>query len=621
MPSIISKLATSALLVIASAACRPAGLTSGTATPNSPLPTPGSSWVESTLARMTLRQKAAQMVWPRTFGEYLADDDDAWHRLERDAREDSVGGFIISVGSPAEIASTLNALQRASAVPVLVGADLEAGAGFRARGGYNLPNGIDLGGAPLFPPNMAMGAAALGMLAADGGGTSGDSAAAARLVYEEGRATAAEGRALGIHVAFAPVVDVNNNPANPVINTRSYGADPRLVAWLGAAFVRGLQSGAATGMVATAKHFPGHGDTDVNSHLALPVIGASRARLDSVELLPFRAAVAAGVGAIMSFHGAVTAIDPSGDPATLSAPALTGLLRHELGFRGLVFSDAMDMRGVLDKYGADEAAKRAVAAGADVLIQPDSTRGMIAAIVAGVAERRYTEARLDSSVRRILAIKQSLGLDRRRLVDLDALRAVVGDSAHETLARDAAARAMTLVRDSFALVPMRRLNAGARVLSVTIARRYDLPAGTTFDDELGKRFPSLRRELVVVDDASPSSSPPDHWRLLLAADSADVVIVGVYATQNWDATSGRVPRAVEIVRQLAGRGARPMVVAFGNPYLLRDCPAVAGYLAAWGGSPLLQRAAARALLGDAPITGRLPIDIPGAASLGAGLRR
>ena len=614
MSSPIWKAATVAPL-LAALGCAPQRLAPSDAAP--PYTPHSAPWVDRTLAHMTLRQKAAQMVWPRTFGDYAAADAAAWRQLEREAREDSVGGFIISVGSPIEIAAKLDALQRVSAVPLLVGADLEAGAGFRARGGYYLPNAIDLGGAPLFPPNMAIGAAALGTLAATGG----DSAAAARLAWDEGRATAQEGRALGIHVNFAPVLDVNNNPANPVINTRSYGADPHLVAWLGAAYVRGLQAeGASGGMVATAKHFPGHGDTDVNSHFALPVVGASRARLDSVELVPFRAAVNAGIGAVMTFHGAVTALDSTGVPATLSAPVLTGLLRNQLHFHGLVVSDAMDMRGVLDKYGAVEAVQRAVAAGADVLLQPDTARQAIDAIVAGVAAGRYTAARVDSSARRILAIKHALGLDRRRLVALDSVRVVVGDSAHEALARDAGERAMTLVRDSFALVPMRRLNAGARVLSVTIARRYDLPAGGAFDAELAHVFPALRRELVVVDDAAQAA--PDYARLLRAADSADVTLVGVYATQSWDAPNARAPRAaVEFVRQLAARGVRPAVIAFGNPYLLQDVPAVPAYLVAWGGSPLLQRAAARALLGAAPITGRLPIEIPGLAALGSGLTR
>lgn len=563
-------------------------------------------WVESTLARLSLRDKVAQMVWPTLWGDFVAADAEPWRRLERYVREDHVGGFTVSVGSPTEIAAKLDALQRASTLPLLVGADFEAGAGFRARGGYYLPAATDLGGATLLPPNMGLGAAALG----------GDSS----LTYEAGRLTAQEGRALGVHLAYAPVLDVNNNPANPVINTRSYGEDPRLVARLGAAFVRGLQDG---GMIATAKHFPGHGDTDVNSHLALPVVGASRARLDSVELVPFRAAVAAGAGAVMTFHGAVPALDSTGVPGTLSPPVLTGLLRQQLGFHGLVISDAMDMRGVLDKYGAVEATKRAVAAGADVLIQPDSVGQTIDAIVAGIREGRYTEARIDASVRRILAAKRALGLDRRRLVPLDSLRYAVGDSAHEAFARRAAERAVTLVRDSLGAVPMGRLNPGARVLSITVARRSDLAAGTTFDRTLGERFPALRRELLVAEPPSAGgSAAADVARLLQTADSADVTVVSVYAAQSWDSPNAGAPRAVlDLVRQLAARGNRPVVVAFGNPYLLQDVPQAPAYLVAWGGSALAQRAAASALLGRAAITGRLPITIPGAAPSGTGLSR
>ena len=246
---------------------------------------------------------------------------------------------MISVGSPTEVAAKLNAFQSMSKVPLLFGADLEAGAGFRARGGYFVPNAIDLGGAIVFPPEMAIGA-------------TGDTT----LAYEQGRLTALEGRALGIHIAYAPVLDVNNNPDNPVINTRSYGEDPELVARMGVAFIHGLQD---HGMIATGKHFPGHGDTGTNSHLALPVVTASRSRLDTVELVPFRAAIKGGVGAIMSFHGVMPALDSSNVPGTLSPKVLTGLLRGEMGFKGIIISDAMDMRGVLDQFGAAEAAKRA----------------------------------------------------------------------------------------------------------------------------------------------------------------------------------------------------------------------------------------------------------------------
>jgi beta-N-acetylhexosaminidase len=390
--------------------------------------TPSPRWTDSVLFSMTLREKAAQIVWPSVLGDYASGDSPQWRRLSQYIQQEKVGGFTISVGSPIEVAAKLNALQMMSKVPLLFGADLEAGAGFRARGGYFVPNAIDLGGAIVFPPEMAVGATWDTTLA-----------------YEQGRLTALEGRALGIHIAYAPVLDVNNNPDNPVINTRSYGEDPRLAARMGVAFIHGLQD---HGMIATGKHFPGHGDTGVNSHLALPVVTVSRSRLDTVELVPFRAAVNGGVGAIMSFHGAMPALDSSGVPGTLSPKVLTGLLRGEMGFRGIIISDAMDMRGVLDQFGAAEAVKRAIAAGIDVLIQPLDVSQTIDAVVEGVTDGRYTEARLDSSVRRVLEIKRKLGLAQRKLVDLSALRFLVGDSSNVQIARRVAEKSITLVKDS-----------------------------------------------------------------------------------------------------------------------------------------------------------------------------
>ncbi len=537
------------------------------------------------------------MVWPFTFGDYVADDAATWKRLKQNVEQDHVGGVLISVGSPLEIAAKLNALQAASPVALLVGADLEAGAGFRARGGYFLPNGIDLGGAPVFPPAMGLGATADTSLA-----------------YEEGRVTAVEARALGIHVAFSPVLDVNNNPANPVINTRSFGEDPHLAGRLGAAFVRGIQE---HGMIATGKHFPGHGDTQTNSHLALPVVNVTRARLDSVELVPFRAAIAAGVGAIMTFHGAMPALDSTGVPGTLSRPVLSGLLRGELGFRGLIISDAMDMRGVIDTYGSAEAAKRAVAAGADVLLQPVDVRVAIDAVVAGVAEGRYDEARIDESVRRLLTAKRSMGLDRRRIVSLDSARAIVGDSSHHAVAATVAAKSITLVKDSLGQVPLGARARGARVLSITLARRADLAAGVAFNAELRRGVRSLRSELVLAEDPAGAFA-----RLLHAADSVDVVIVSSYMAQSWDAVSAASPREfVEFVNALSRRRVRPILVSFGNPYLLQQVRTVPAYLIGWGGFPVSQQAAARALLGTTPIEGRLPIALPPVAPLGAGIRR
>jgi beta-N-acetylhexosaminidase len=586
-----AKRALALVLLLAGVGCKTAGSNPADMTAASA----SSRWTDSVLASLSLREKAAQIVWPSVFGDFVSGDSPQWRRLTDYVQEEKVGGFTISVGSPTEVAAKLNALQSMSQVPLLFGADLEAGAGFRARGGYFVPNAIDLGGAILFPPEMAVGATRDTTLA-----------------YEQGRLTAIEGRALGIHIAYAPVLDVNNNPDNPVINTRSYGEDPQLDARLGVAFIHGVQD---HGMIATGKHFPGHGDTGTNSHLALPVVTVSRSRLDTVELVPFRAAVNGGVGAIMSFHGAMPALDSSNVPGTLSPKVLTALLRGELGFKGIIISDAMDMRGVLDQYGSDEAVKRAISAGIDVLIQPLDVSQAIDAVVAGVKEGRYTEARLDSSVRRVVETKRRLGLAQRKLVDLNALRFLVGDSSNLQIARKVAEKSITLVRDSLRQVPIAA--GSAKVLSITLARRADLGAGNAFNAELRAGLPNLRTEFMATEDA-----PLNFPRLIAAADSADVTIVGSYVGQNWDAVSASAPQAfASFVQTLVQRGRKPIVVAFGNPYLLQQLPSIGTYLVAWGGFPVSQTAAARALLGSSAISGHLPISIPPYAGRGTGIER
>ncbi len=555
------------------------------------------TWADSVLGTLPLRDKVAQLVWPWILGDYVAEGSAEWDRLSRLVTEQHVGGFIVSVGSPMDVAVKVNALQRLSALPLLMSADLETGAGFRFRGGAFLPNAIDLGGATTFPLQMALGAA-------------GDTA----LAYDVGRITAEESRALGIHVAFAPVLDVNNNAANPVIGARSFSEDPSLTARLGAAMVRGLQE---HGMLATGKHFPGHGDTETNSHLALATVTASRARLDSVELVPFEAAMDAGIGAIMTFHGFLPALDSSGVPATLSRAVMTSLLRDELGFDGLLVSDAMDMAGVVDRFGAFEAAKRAIAAGNDILLMPRDIAGTIDAVVAGVSEGRYDAARIDRSTRRVLALKHRFGLTKVRTVDLERVRQVVGTDAHAAVAATVAARAIVLAKDSLSIVPM--LGSGRRpsVLSVTYARRTDLGAGTAFNAELRGRVRALRTAYVNADDAEPNYSA-----LLESARASDVVVVGSYVNITSESATAGAPRAfVDFVDALRSRGARVVVVSFGSPYLLLQVPAVGSYAIAWGGSPASQRAAAQALLGVQPITARLPISLPPLLPLGAGLRR
>lgn len=602
--------------VIAAVACAPATASS----PPASAPSSGRDWADSVLATMTPRDKAAQLVWPQLFGDYTPTTSAGWMRVAQLITREHVGGFIMSVGSPIETADKLNAMQRLSRLPLVVGADYETGVAFRQRGGYFLPNDIYLGGGTMFPYQMGIGATRDTTLA-----------------YEEGRITALEGRALGVHVAFAPVLDVNNNPANPVIGMRSFGEDPHLVAAMGRSFIRGLQD---HGMLATGKHFPGHGDTDENSHLTITTVHASRARIDSVELVPFRAAIAAGVQGIMTFHGIVPALDTASVPATLNPAIMTGLLRKQLGFNGLLVTDAMDMSGVLSRvsvpgapagqtvagnYGAihnalgiGEACKLAIAAGADILLMPSDVPGAIDAVVDGVREGRFTQARVDSSVRRVLEIKERLGLERRRVVSLDSVRAIVGDSSHLAFAALTAQRAVTLAKDSLSLVPLPHDGTAApRVLSITIASRTDLPAGATLNAELRRGTSGLRTELV-----NPDNPANNFDGLLAAADSADVAIVSSYLSTGSNVSNPNAPEPIaRFIRDLIRRHPRTIVVAFGNPYLLQQVPDASTYVVGWGGFPVSQSAVARALLGLAPITGRLPISIPPVLQFGAGLTR
>lgn len=575
------------------------------------------------MSMMTARDKAAQLVWPQLFGDYMSESSPGWKRLRQLVTTEHVGGFIMSIGSPVETAVKLNALQRLSTLPLVIGADYETGAGFRQRGGYFLPNDIYLGGATIFPPQMGLGATR------DSG-----------LVYQEGTITALEGRAMGVHIAFAPVLDVNNNPANPVIGVRSFGEDPHLVATMGAALIHGIQD---HGMMATGKHFPGHGDTDENSHLTVATIHASRARLDTVELVPFRRAIAEGVQGIMTFHGIIPALDTTPVPATLNPAIMTGLLRQQLGFKGLLITDAMDMNGVLSRVtvgqtsavggqpstghygtaltnsiGIGEAAKLAIAAGNDILLMPSDIPGAIDAVVSGVQEGRFTQARVDSSVRRVLEIKRRFGLDRHRTVDLDSLRTIVADSEHLAVAALAAERSITLAKDSLGLIPLSRGGAAPRrVLSITIASRTDLPAGAQFNAELRRAVPGVRTELITEEDPAP-----DFDRLLAMSDSVDLAIVASYLTTGTNVSNPAAPVPIAtFMRDLVARQPRTIIVAFGNPYLLQQVPSASSYLVAWGGFPVSQTAAGRALIGSAPITGRLPISIPPLLQFGTALSR
>ena len=551
------------------------------------------TWPERTLARMTLRQKVGQMIMPWVLGDFSpagSAGDIAVHDL---VERHEVGGLIISVGMPTEVAVKLNDLQEHAAVPLLIAADLESGAGSRLRGAVHVPTNIELGGATEFPSQMAVGA-------------TGDP----ELAYQMGRVTAREARAVGIHVPFAPVLDVNNNPDNPIINVRSFGEDPALVALLGAAFVRGIEE---NGAVATGKHFPGHGDTGVDSHLALPLIGGSRPRLDSVELVPFQAAIRAGIGGIMTAHVSVPSLDGNGSPATLSPAVMTRLLRREMGFEGLLFTDAMDMGAIDRGIGRAEVPVRAVLAGADVILMPPSVPDAIDAIVRAVEGGRIREKRIDESVLRILARKEALGLTVDPQVTPRQVHRVVGIPEHVEVAREIAERSLVLLRNGRDLLPLLGTH-NARVLSVTFRRSTsDLLAGRYFNGVLRGTYPGLQARNTEHD------TPEPIWdELRRQARASQLVVVSVYVTA-WDA--GAIPEQLTaFIQDLARRRIPHVVVSFGNPYLLRHFEEAQSYLLAWSGAEVSQRAAAQALLGRISITGRTPTRIPPDFDIGAGLR-
>jgi beta-N-acetylhexosaminidase len=538
-------------------------------------------WVERSLESMTLRERVAQLVVPYIEGGRPASGSPAWRRVRRLVTEEKVGGLIVGVGGSYETGGWLNELQRLAAVPLLMTADLEWGPGTRLRGATTLPI------------NMAIAAAG-----------------SPELAYSAGRITALEARAAGLHVAYAPVADVNVNPLNPVINTRAYGSDAAVVSARVVSFIEGARSG---GMLTVAKHFPGHGDTETDSHLALPVLSVDRPRLDEVELAPFRAAIGAGVDGVMTAHMAVPALDPWGmlRPATLSYPILTELLRRELGFSGLVVTDALHMDGVKGQGRPGEVAVAAVLAGADILLMPPSAGEAIEAVTRAVEAGVVPAERVAASARRVLAAKAAVGLRSGAQVDMVALRSGVGREEHVGWADQVAERSITLVRDERAVVPL--ATRGRSVLVVAYDDRPGHRRGGAFAEVLAEE--GARVQVVRL---SRVSTAAELQRARRAAAGSDITVFASFARAiPWKGALGLPEPVAALVRDLAAAGAP--VLSFGDPYLLRQAPDAGTYLLAWSETDASQRAAARALVGVNRITGRLPIDLPPDYGIGHGL--
>lgn len=566
---------------------------------------------------MSLAEKIGQLISVGINARFHNQESAEYKALRRQVEENHVGGIILFRGPVYESVHLVNRMQAHARRPLLISADLEAGAGMRFEDTLN------------FPWNMAVGA-------------TGEPDYARR----QGEVTAREARALGVHQIFAPVVDVNNNADNPVINVRSYGEDPEMVARFASAFTEGAQKG---GVIATAKHFPGHGDTNVDSHRGLPVIAADRDRLDHVELIPFRAVIRAGVGSVMSAHIGLPRLDSTevkplpreamirpvyvdehGEiihesaylPGTLSPLVLTNLLRRELGFDGLIVTDALDMSGLTIYFKQDEAAVRAVLAGADILLKPADADAVVRGLTEAVKSGRLTERRIEESARKILAAKYDLGLVRQRLAPLDGIDRLVSSPEALKLADEIAARAVTLVRDDAKLIKREDegagLRTGARVFNLAVTNGEDrFFIANPFNAQMNRL--GYRTEAAVLDYRS---SEDEVKKALEAAGKADVVVVSMYGRVRSGAANsvGLPPQGVAALNALLEKGAPVVGISFGNPYLLQNFPKLKTYVVAYGDMPSLQRAAARALAGQADITGRLPITLPGLYARGTGMQ-
>ena len=541
-------------------------------------------WAKKTLSKMTLEEKIGQMVACRYSGNFVNRNSEYFQNLKTMIEDYKIGGIIIFGGETYEAAILTNSFQELAEIPLLVASDFERGVGNQ------------ISGATLFPPIMGVGAA--------------DSE---ELAYAMGKITAQEGRALGIHMTYSPVVDVNVNPDNPIINTRSVGEDPEMVSHIAEAFIQGCQD---FGMIATAKHFPGHGDTDLDSHSVLATIEGDRERLNRVELFPFQRAIDAGVQAIMTAHLRIPALDPTPDlPATLSYPILTDLLRKEMGFNGLIVTDSMGMGGVTTLYSPEDAAFKAVKAGVDMLLLPPTPKEVIQSLIQAVRNGDLQESRIDESVKRILEAKARLGIHQKKLVDVEALDRKIGAKGSLVQAEKTFESSITLVKNEGDIVP---LSAGFQKIAV-----FSLSsdpggyfAGRAFVRAMKRRVPR-----AIEFYAEASTGGEFIAEAVEKTREADVVVIGLFSRVS--AGKGNVGldlKHIQLINELADGHQRVVVVSFGSPYFLRNFKDVDAYLCAYRYADESQLSAVKALFGEIDIVGKLPVSIPGIFSIGHGLK-
>lgn len=545
----------------------------------------GEGWIEKTLKLMTLRERVGQMIVVGALGEYKNVNSEKFADIKKQIVENKVGGFVFYRGDVLELAAMTNEMQRVSKIPLLMAADFERGLPMQIRSGTS------------FTHNMGIAAAGNPQMS-----------------YRKGRIIAEEMRAIGINWLYGPVSDVANNPGNTMVNVRSYGENHERVAEFVAAEVRGLKDG---GVLSTAKHFPGHGDTPIDSHIDLPVINIDRERFDRVELAPFRAAIAAGLDSLMTAHIALPRIIGDETPASLAPEINVDLIRRRLGFDGIITTDSLGMGAVTKRYKGAAGALAAIKAGADIALLPPNPKEAIDAIEQAVTRGEIPKKQIDDSVRRILRAKFKVGLSnsKNRRVDLNKVNQIIEKPENVRAAGEIAEKSITLLRNENNALPISAEEA-EKTMFVIAAGDDDPDQGNVFKAAVQQRVRNAR--IFKIDRRTTKR---EYEQLLEEAGQARKIIVAPFVKRAALKGTVELPEAeAEFIRDLIDEKKSVAVIAFGSPYQIKQFPKVRAYAAAWAVEDAAQSAAARAIFGETMIRGRSPVGLPDFFAVGDGLR-
>jgi beta-N-acetylhexosaminidase len=546
------------------------------------------SRAEYRLSEMTLREKIGQMIISYTDGYELTEESKEYQRLKILITEDKIGGLVVFKGNALQEALLLNKLQKLAETPLLISQDFERGTGMRLDDGS------------IYPNNMAIGATRNSELA-----------------YKMGLLIAKECRAIGVHQNYSPVVDVNNNPSNPIINVRSFGENPGLVSDLGIAMIKGLQDG---GVIATAKHFPGHGDTDIDSHNDLPEMKFDIERLRKTELPPFKSAIENGVMSVMAAHVSLPIINNYVNlPASLSKSVVNDILIEELGFNGLIITDALNMDGIKKNFPTSDVALLCINAGIDLILMPQGERETIEAIAGAVESGSISEERINKSVIKILEKKEFLKLNENKFVDINNVLQSVNSVEEQELSQKIANLSITLVKNDERLIPFKKDLRDNTCVMLHLKRQSEISNSQYFFDEFSRKlkpvFGTVIKLITVNDEIDYIEKL--HERV----SEYDYIIIPIFAKVQMKTGTVGIPEShVDLINMLAHSGKKVIVISFGNPYLLKDFEDVPVYMCAYGDGNTSINAAINTLTGENNPSGRLPVTISNNFKFGFGLK-